>query len=122
MAGIVEGQNSMTGSTPNVTPTRFEPLTDDLLEVVTERIVDALTPEQVILFGSHMEGRATADSDVDLLVEFSAQQKTFDNFMQTSFLLEELLQRPVELVTTQALSPYIGPRILGEVEHDLLTA
>jgi hypothetical protein len=31
--------------------------------------------------------------------------------------LEELLQRPVELVTTEPLSPYIGPRILDEAEY-----
>jgi hypothetical protein len=37
--------------------------------------------------------------------------------MELTFLLEELLQRRVELVTTDALSPYIGPHILKEVEY-----
>ncbi len=43
-------------------------VTDKLLEEIVDRVVQALAPEQVILFGSYAEGRATADSDLDLLV------------------------------------------------------
>lgn len=42
--------------------------------------------------------------------------QTFDNFMQLAFLLEDLLNRPVELVTPESISPYIRPYILKEVE------
>jgi predicted nucleotidyltransferase len=56
------------------------------------------------------------------LVEFEEGRKTFDNFMQLSFLLEEVLQRHVELVTLESLSPYIGPHILREVEYAPLAA
>jgi len=69
------------------------------------------------LFGSFVRGRARADSDVDLLVEFEEGRKTYDNFIGLSFLLEEMLGRPVELVTRESLSPYIGPHILSEVEY-----
>ena len=37
--------------------------------------------------------------------------------MSLSALLEDLLQRRVELVTTEALSQYLGPHILKEVEY-----
>lgn len=37
--------------------------------------------------------------------------------MYLSFLLEDLLRRPVELVTTDSLSPYIRPYIIEEVEY-----
>jgi hypothetical protein len=53
-------------------------------------------------------------------VEFEPGKKSFDNFMETAFLLEDELQRSVELVTTEALSPHIGPRILAEVEDVLV--
>ena len=43
-----------------------------------------------------MRGEQSPDSDVDLLVEFAPGEKTFDAFMQLSFLLEELLEHPVE--------------------------
>ncbi len=51
-----------------------------------------------------------------MLVEFEPAYKTFDNFMQLSFLLEDVLNRPVELVTPESLSPYLRPHIVAEVE------
>lgn len=69
------------------------------------------------LFGSFARGQQNESSDIDLLVEFDPPQKTFDAFMNLSFFLEDLLQRRVELVTPESLSPYIGPHILREVEY-----
>ncbi len=69
------------------------------------------------LFGSFVRQQQNSNSDIDILVEFESEQKTFDNFMQTASLLEELFGRRVELVTPEALSPYIGPHILREVEY-----
>ena len=69
------------------------------------------------LFGSFLTNRFNSDSDVDFLVEFQPKMKTYDNFMELSFFLEELLGRSVEIVTPQSLSPYIGPHILKEAEH-----
>ncbi len=74
------------------------------------------------LFGSFVAGKQTAASDVDLLVDFAPTQHSFDNFMELSFLLENLLGRTVELVTTAALSPHIGPHILKEVERVTVAA
>ena len=78
--------------------------------------------QEIGLFGSFARGQQRADSDVDILVKFDPDQKTFENLIRLSSLLEELLGRPVEVVTTEALSPYIGPHILREVEYvDLAT-
>lgn len=74
------------------------------------------------LFGSFVRGEQHTDSDVDLLVDFEEGQKTFDHFIQLSFLLEDLLGRKVELVTSDSLSPHIGPYILREVEYVSLAA
>ncbi|HPE67666.1 MAG TPA: nucleotidyltransferase family protein [Synergistales bacterium] len=71
---------------------------------------------EIGLFGSFARGEQTPESDVDLLVEFTPQQHTFDSFMDLSFFLEALLGRKVELLTRESLSPYIGERILAEVE------
>ena len=73
------------------------------------------------LFGSFVREEQNMDSDVDLLVEFEQGKKTFDNFIRLSFLLEELLQRRIELVTNDSLSPYIRPYIVDEVEYATLT-
>jgi uncharacterized protein len=91
----------------------------DLLEVLAEHHsqIKALGVKRLGLFGSFVRDEPHDTSDVDLLVEFEAGQKTFDHFMALSFLLEDLLQRRIELVTPEALSPYIGPYILREVEY-----
>ncbi len=44
------------------------PVTDAVLEQVVRSIVDAVNPEQVILFGSRARGDEQPDSDVDLVV------------------------------------------------------
>ena len=81
-----------------------------------ERLRD-LGVRRIGLFGSFVRDQQTEDSDVDLLVEFEPGQKSFDRFMNLSFFLEDTIGRRVELVTVEALSPYIGPRILAEVEY-----
>jgi predicted nucleotidyltransferase len=43
-------------------------LTPELLEQMTEAIVQAVAPEQIVLFGSQARGSAGPYSDVDLLV------------------------------------------------------
>lgn len=72
---------------------------------------------QLSLFGSFVTDQFDANSDVDFLVEFDQKQKTFDNFMELSFFLEDLLGRKVEIVTPQSLSPHLGPHILKTAEH-----
>ncbi len=69
------------------------------------------------LFGSFVREEQKGDSDIDLLVEFEKGQKTFDNFINLSFWLEEELKHPVELVTIDSMSPYIAPYITQEVEY-----
>ena len=69
------------------------------------------------LFGSFVRQQQDAESDVDVLVEFELNHKTFDAFMQLAFFLEDLFERRVELVTPESLSPYIGPHILKEIEY-----
>jgi predicted nucleotidyltransferase len=69
------------------------------------------------IFGSFSKGTFTESSDVDFLVEFYPDKKSFDNFIDLSFFLEHILGRKVEIVTPQSLSKFIGPHILKEVEN-----
>lgn len=82
-----------------------------------ESELKALGVRRCGLFGSFRHERASASSDVDVLVEFEPDQKNFVNFSHLVFLLEDLFQRPVEVLTVEGLSPHIGPRILSEVEY-----
>ncbi|MEA3508292.1 MAG: nucleotidyltransferase domain-containing protein, partial [Synergistota bacterium] len=71
----------------------------------------------VSLFGSFVRGEQTERSDVDLLVEFSKEMHTFDNFMETAFLLETIMGRRTEVVTLESLSPHISPYVTREMER-----
>ncbi|RMD91375.1 MAG: nucleotidyltransferase [Calditrichaeota bacterium] len=73
--------------------------------------------KRIGLFGSYLRGNPGPESDIDFLVEFVEGKKSFDNFIGLVFFLEALLQRQVELVTREALSPFSGPRTLREVEY-----
>ncbi|NJN94190.1 MAG: nucleotidyltransferase family protein [Anaerolineales bacterium] len=79
--------------------------------------IKALGVKKLGLFGSFVRNEQNAESDIDLLVEFETGHKSFDNFIQLSFLLEELLRGPVELVTVESVSPYLRPYITQEVEY-----
>jgi hypothetical protein len=90
--------------------------------VASEGEIRALGVQRLALFGSVLRGEASPDSDVDLLVQFAPGAKTFDHFLTLFDLLEERLGRRVDLVTTEALSPFIGPRILAEAQDVLRAA
>jgi len=92
------------------------------LLVASEPEIRALGVQRLALFGSVARGQARLDSDVDLLVQFLPGAKTYARFLALSELLEERLGRRVELVTVEALSPYLGPRILAEAEDVLRAA
>ena len=87
-----------------------------------ESRIRGLGVRRLALFGSFARGGPGPDSDVDLLVEFDRTRKTFDNLMDLADLLEEILGRHVEIVTTESLSPWIGPRILSEAEDVIRAA
>jgi hypothetical protein len=97
---------------------------EDAIErlVASEREIRALGVERLALFGSVLRGEARPDSDVDVLIRFSPGAKTFDRFLALIDLLEARLGHRVELVTTEALSPFIGPRILAEAQDVIRVA
>lgn len=80
------------------------------LQAVREQFSARYGVKHLTLFGSHARGDAGADRDVDLLVEFS-NPATFDGYMAFKFYLEDLLGRPVDLVTSKAVRRELRPHI-----------
>jgi hypothetical protein len=68
------------------------------------------------LFGSTARAEARADSDVDLLVDFTHPVGLF-GFLEVKGYLEHLLGRPVDLVTVRALRPEYRDAVLREAVH-----
>jgi len=79
--------------------------------------LQAFGVEKMGVFGSFVSGTQNNNSDIDLLVQFKKGQKNFRNFMGTANLTEDLLERNVDLLTPESLSPYIGPHIEKGVEY-----
>lgn len=90
--------------------------------LAAEAEIRALGVQRLALFGSVARSQARSDSDVDLLVQFIPGEKTYGRFLALSDLLEARLGRRVELVTVEALSPFLGPQILAEAEDVLRAA
>ena len=50
-------------------------LTYDLINYIVDKIVCAIQPEKILIFGSYARGDSDQDSDLDLLVIKDSQQK-----------------------------------------------
>lgn len=46
----------------------IEKVTDELIQEIVERIVEAVDPEKIIIFGSYARGETHRHSDLDILV------------------------------------------------------
>lgn len=71
---------------------------------------------RLALFGSMARDVARADSDIDILVAFDGPA-TSERYFGVQFHLEDLLGRPVDLVTDKALRPELRPFVEREALH-----
>ena len=85
------------------------------IEDVGQRIGSQFRPDRVILFGSHAEGRATADSDVDLLVIMPTDRSPVDESVairlavRPPFPVDVLVRTPEMIAHRLAIGdPFIG--------------
>ena len=71
---------------------------------------------RLAVFGSLARGQERRDSDVDVLVTFEGET-TFDRYFDLKFWLEDLLGRPVDLVTEKPLRPELAADVRREALH-----
>lgn len=95
----------ITRAQPKRTP-RFYwlPITEDKIRQAVQKIVDAVHPDKVILFGSYAYGTPNDDSDVDLFVVMESNQSIRARTIQLSeilyprpFPLDIITRTPAEL-------------------------
>jgi predicted nucleotidyltransferase len=74
------------------------PITEEKIRQAAQKIVDAVQPEKIILFGSFAYGKPNDDSDVDLFVVLESDQRIRERAMELS---EVLYPRPfpVDIIT-----------------------
>ena len=71
---------------------------------------------RLALFGSTARDAASAESDIDILVAFDGPA-TSQRYFGVQFYLEDVLGRPVDLVTEKALRTELRPHIEREALH-----
>ena len=82
---------------------------------VKEELNKRFSVRKIGVFGSHVRGEETSESDVDIIVELA--EPTFDNYMDLKYRLEELLQRPVDLVISDTVKSRLKPIIERDVVY-----
>ncbi len=63
------------------------------------------------LFGSYVKGIADSTSDIDILVDLDYSQKIGLQFIQMKLDLEKLLNKEVDLVSSNGMSKYFKPLV-----------
>ena len=89
---------------------------DELLATLRahrETLAERFGVTSLALFGSYARGQAIETSDVDILVRFDGPA-TSKSYFGVQFYLEDLLGRPVDLVTDTALRPSFRPYVERE--------
>jgi uncharacterized protein len=84
-----------------------------LLQAHKPQLAREFGVSMLALFGSAARDRLGSNSDIDILVAFDGPA-TSKRYFGVQFYLEDLLGRPVDLVTEKALRPELRPYIESE--------
>jgi predicted nucleotidyltransferase len=84
----------------------------------TQKVIDICSQNDIAMmgvFGSSARGESTLHSDIDLLVRF-IHPKSLLFIVQLERKLSEITGKKVELLTEEAISPYLRDRINKELK------
>lgn len=87
-------------------------------EEIFKKIIKFLKREgakKISVFGSYVRGEEKAESDIDIIVEFSERKSLLD-IVGIEQALSEKLGLKVDLLTEKSISPYIIDRIKEEMK------
>ncbi|MFZ5866738.1 MAG: nucleotidyltransferase family protein [Thermodesulfobacteriota bacterium] len=90
---------------------------DEILKKLEENqeIIRGFGVRRLGIFGSYARGEQRGASDMDFLVEF--EKKTFNNYMDLKFFLEDLFGCRVDLVISDAVKPRLRKAIFEETVY-----
>jgi predicted nucleotidyltransferase len=69
--------------------------------------------KEISLFGSFVRGEQDSNSDIDILAEFDREADLF-HWISLTLFLEEIFQKPVDVISQKALRPEIRETVLLE--------
>jgi predicted nucleotidyltransferase len=87
-----------------------------IIQQLFQGLSEKYSVKRIGIFGSYAKENHDNNSDVDILVEL--EEPTFDHYMDLKFRLEEVLNRPVDLV----MADTIKPRLKHAIEQEVIYA
>ena len=96
-------------------------LDQNLLETATQRLVAEFQPEQVWLFGSHVWGVPTSDSDVDFMVIVRGSEETATRRAQRAHRCLRGLRMPKDVIVPTRAQVDRYKHLRASLFHQVLT-
>ena len=92
---------------------------DKIIEAIENRSekINQFGVKEIGLFGSYLGGEPKEGSDIDILVQFKEDEKSFDNYMGLKFFLEDLFDKEVDLVIKNTLKDHLKDEILRSAKY-----
>lgn len=90
----------------------------EIKEIISEHktyLTDNFYVKNIGLFGSYARGRQTSYSDIDLIVQFFEGSKIGFKFITLKNFLEDLLGKPIDLMSFESLKDNVRRNIEKEV-------
>ena len=85
------------------------------ISAIRQELNEQFTVKCIGIFGSFARGDENPDSDLDIIAELD--NPTFDNYMDLKFRLEEVLNRPVDLVMADTVKSRLKPILERETVY-----
>lgn len=98
------------------------PLANDAkIRDISQRVIAALTPERVVLFGSYAWGTPDADSDLDLYVVVPDQPEPTHRLARRAYRTLHGVGMPVDVVVGTRGESERNAGIVSTLDHEVLT-
>ena len=95
------------------------PVTEEFLKEIADRIVKALEPEKIFLFGSYAYGKPGKDSDMDLLIIAESSERPAKRRIRVSQLFRDrpiamdfIVKTPAEIEERLSMGDFFIKKIL----------
>ena len=88
-------------------------LTVDQIKETVSKYSEKYGVKSAYLFGSYAKNTATEDSDIDLIIE-KGDIKSYDDYCNLKFAIEDELATDVDLLTTEG----VKPRFFDQIKND----
>src|SRR3989338_5353796 len=82
--------------------------------------IKQLGVKKLVLFGSYAQEKAKEASDIDFLVEFAPERGLYDDYIQLSQLLNQILKKEVDLIKPALIRKELKDSILSGIHVEAI--